>query len=156
MRKAGSSRWISTLPVLVLLAAGATSLAASAPRVVQIKGTDAMQYDRKSIEAKPGELLTVKLTAVSSMAKAEMSHNFVLLAPGVKPDSFAMAAAMARDNGYIPRAREKEILAATALAGGGETVEVTFTAPREPGEYVYICTFPGHFTGGMKGRLIVR
>ena len=63
---------------------------------------------------------------------------------------------MARDKEYIPDNGAKWILAHTSLAGGGETVEVTFTAPKEPGEYMYICTFPGHYAAGMKGTLIVK
>ncbi|MEO7793254.1 MAG: plastocyanin/azurin family copper-binding protein, partial [Thermoanaerobaculia bacterium] len=115
-----------------------------------------MQYDIKSIQAKPGEALKVTLTAVSAMAPAEMSHNFVLLAKGTNTDAFAMDAAMARDNNYIPKAKAASILAQTKLASGGQTVEVIFNAPKEPGEYTYICTFPGHFIGGMKGKLIVK
>jgi len=38
---------------------------------------------------------------------------------------------------------------------GGETTEVTFTAP-EPGEYEIICDIPGHAAGGMVGTLIVQ
>lgn len=138
------------------MATTATVASAAEPRVVKLKGSDAMQYDVKVIQATPGEALKVTLTAVSAMAKAEMSHNFVLLAKGTNADSFAMEAAMARDNGYIPKAKAASILAQTKLAGGGETVEVIFNAPKEPGEYMYICTFPGHYMGGMKGKLIVK
>ena len=38
--------------------------------------------------------------------------------------------------------------------GGGEETEITFTAP-EPGEYPFLCTFPGHF-GIMNGKFIVK
>jgi len=160
MKKRGGRSAVAGSVLAVLLAAGiaATAGAASAaePRLVKLKGTDAMQYDVKMIEAKPGEALKVTLTAVSAMAKAEMSHNFVLLAKGTNADAFAMEAAMARDNGYIPKAKAASILAQTKLAGGGETVEVVFNAPKEPGEYMYICTFPGHYIGGMKGKLVVK
>ena len=140
-----------------LLAVGVAGAASAAePRLVKLKATDAMQYDVKTIQATPGESLKVTLTAVSAMAKAEMAHNFVLLAKGTNADAFAMEAAMARDNGYIPKAKAASILAQTGFAGGGETVEVTFNAPKEPGEYMYICTFPGHYVGGMKGKLIVK
>lgn len=140
-----------------LLAVGVVGSAAAAePRLVKMKATDAMQYDVKTIQATPGESLKVTLTAVSAMAKAEMAHNFVLLAKGTNADAFAMEAAMARDNGYIPKAKASSILAQTTFAGGGETVEVVFNAPKEPGEYMYICTFPGHYVGGMKGKLIVK
>jgi azurin len=49
-----------------------------------------------------------------------------------------------------------KILAYTPLAGGGDTVEVTFAAPTKPGSYTYLCTFPGHFAMGMKGTLVVK
>ena len=140
-----------------LLAVGvAGQVSAAEPRLVKLKATDAMQYDVKTIQATPGEALKVTLTAVSAMAKAEMSHNFVLLAKGTNADAFAMDAAMARDNGYMPKAKMASVLASTKFAGGGETVEVVFNAPKEPGEYMYICTFPGHYVGGMKGKLIVK
>ena len=48
------------------------------------------------------------------------------------------------------------MLAATRLIGNGETAEVTFTVPKKPGVYTFICTFPGHFAGGMKGTLTVK
>lgn len=141
---------------VLALGAGAALAADAAPRVVKVKGTDAMQYDIKTINAKPGEKLTVQLTAVSSMPKEQMSHNWVLMAKGAPIDQFVMEAAMARDKGYIPESGKKHILAMTKMAGGGETVEVTFDAPKEPGEYLYICTFPGHYMAGMKGKLIVK
>ncbi len=157
MMKSYRRRAVAGTLLAVVLAVGTASVASAAePRIVKIKATDAMQYDVKLIEAKPGEALKVMLTAVSAMAKAEMSHNFVLLAKGTNADAFAMDAAMARDNGYIPKAKVASILASTKLAGGGETVEVVFNAPKEPGEYMYVCTFPGHYIGGMKGKLVVK
>jgi azurin len=90
------------------------------------------------------------------MAKQEMAHNFVLLAKGAPIDAFVMEAAMARNTEYLPAGKKNLILANTKLAGGGETVEVTFDAPKEPGEYTYLCTFPGHYLAGMKGVLVVK
>jgi azurin len=127
------------------------------PRVVAIRGDDAMQFSVKKIEAKPGERLKIQLSASGAMAKAEMAHNWVLLAKGTDAGAFAMAAVMARDAGYIPASKKASILAMTpGLVGAGEKSEVVFDAPKEPGEYVYICTFPGHFVGGMKGILVVK
>jgi azurin len=142
--------------VLLAFALGASAQAADAGRVVKLKGSDAMQYDVTTINAKAGEKLTVQLTAVSAMAKEQMAHNFVLLAKDAPVDQLVMEAMMARDKGYVPDSGKKWILASSALAGGGETVEVTFNAPKEPGEYMYICTFPGHYAAGMKGKLIVK
>ena len=36
----------------------------------------------------------------------------------------------------------------------GETQALRFQAPTEPGDYPYLCTFPGHWTI-MKGILVV-
>jgi azurin len=47
------------------------------------------------------------------------------------------------DRNYIPRM--PEVLQATPLVNPNEKVTLTFTAPDKPGEYPYICTFPGHW-----------
>jgi azurin len=49
-----------------------------------------------------------------------------------------------------------QVIAKTALAGAGETVDVTFNAPAAAGSYPYVCTFPGHFQAGMRGNLVVK
>lgn len=110
----------------------------------------------ESIMAQPGETLHITLTTRSSMPAAAMSHNWILLTQAADPDAFVNAAIRAKDNSYIPLDLENEIIAHTDLASGGETVEVTFTAPEQPGEYVFLCSFPGHYVGGMKGTLIVQ
>ena len=48
------------------------------------------------------------------------------------------------------------MLANTALAGAGESVEITFKAPAKPGTYTFVCSFPGHFALGMRGTLTVK
>jgi hypothetical protein len=58
--------------------------------------------------------------------------------------------------GYIPAQFKAKILASTGLVGPGETVDVTFKAPAAPGQYTYLCSFPGHFIAGMKGVLTVK
>jgi azurin len=152
----------SSIAVLgVALAAAAllctpSPASAAAPRVIKITGTDAMRYSVTRIEAKPGETLKVELTAVGKMPKSEMAHNFNLLKKGVDPNSFVMAGAMARNTDYFPERKKDQVIAHTGLAGAGETVEVTFDAPKEPGEYTYLCTYPGHYAGGMKGVLVVK
>jgi azurin len=140
-----------------LLALGAvSSVQAQAPRVIAIVGTDAMKFSVTTIDAKPGEKLTVKLTGQGQIPKVAMAHNFVLLAAGTDAMAFSTSAAMARATDFIPADKKAQVLAATKLAGAGETVEVTFDAPKQPGVYSFICTFPGHFAAGMKGTLTVK
>jgi azurin len=129
---------------------------AAGGRTIEISASDAMKYDVTTIAAKPGEKLHVVLKAVGSMPKIAMAHNFVLLKSGVTPTEVSNAAFNARATDFIPAEMKDKILAHTGLAGGGETVDVTFTAPAKPGNYDYLCTFPGHFSQGMKGVLTVK
>lgn len=124
-------------------------------KVIEMEGTNQMKFTVANIQARPGQTIRVKLTTVSDFPKTAMAHNFVLLKSGVDATAVARAAARASDNAYIPKSHKDKIIAHTDLAGGGETVEVTFTVPEKPGEYEYICSFPGHFSGGMKGTLTV-
>ena len=62
----------------------------------------------------------------------------------------------ARETEFIPADQKDKIIANTGLAGPGETVEVSFVAPKEPGTYPYLCSFPGHYAVGMKGDLVVK
>ncbi len=136
-------------------AAGAAK-AAGAGKVVEIKGTDDMKYSVTNIQATPGEEITVKLTAVGSMPKMVMAHNFILLKKGTDEQAFVNAGALARDTAFIAPAQKEHVIASTPLAGAGETVEVSFKAPTAPGKYTYLCSFPGHFASGMKGTLTVK
>lgn len=138
------------------IAAGAATAQAQSPRVIAITGTDSLAFSMPKITAKPGESLRIVLATKSMQPKKTMAHNFVLLAPGTDASSFAMAAAMARSTEYIPAALKGKILVATRLAGAGETVTADFKAPTKPGTYTYICSFPGHVSGGMRGILTVR
>lgn len=106
------------------------------------------------IEAKPREQLRIRLMTLSQMQADMMAHNWVLLDKQVDAQAFVSEAN--RDNEYIPPDREDSIIADTGLAAGGETVEITFTAPDEPGQYEYLCSFMAHFAAGMRGKLIVQ
>jgi azurin len=131
-------------------------LAAQAkPRTVAIAAGDDMKYDVTTIQAKPGEQLTIRLTTKGKMPKMVMAHNVVVLALKTDAAKFAAAGVQARDTNYIAPANKAQVIAATALAGAGETVEVTFKVPAVAGKYDFICTFPGHFAAGMKGTLVV-
>ena len=132
----------------------APKAAAGAVKTFNLTGTDQMKFAPAVIRVKAGDKVKVNLKAVSQMPKMAMAHNFVLLKAGVDAASVAAASATARDTNYVSPKSKPQIIAATALAGGGETVSVEFTAPAA-GKYTFICTFPAHFQGGMVGQLIV-
>lgn len=128
----------------------------AAGRSVEITATDQMKFSVALIEAKPGEQIRVVMKVVGTMPKMAMQHNFVLLAAGANPTDFTNKSMMAAATAYIAPELKGQVLASTAMAGAGETVEVTFKAPAKPGTYTYLCSFPGHFAAGMRGQLVVK
>jgi azurin len=151
------TRIIPTSLALVLAAVLFTApLGAQAARIVNITGTDTLQFSLKTITAKPGERLTLVLRTMSIQPAAQMAHNFVLLKPGSNIDQFVMQAGMAKATGYMPAKLKSQVLVATDMAAAGETVRVTFTAPAKAGSYTYFCSYPAHYNGGMKGTLVVK
>ncbi|MGF1448323.1 MAG: plastocyanin/azurin family copper-binding protein [Opitutales bacterium] len=122
---------------------------------VTLDGTDARGYTVDTFELPAGVPVVLKLTNVGSMPRQQMAHNFVLVADDSQLFEFNLAAGTAIETDYIPAGYDDYVLAASPLAGPGETVTVTFTAPAQPGRYPFLCTFPGHYDAGMKGVLIV-
>ena len=129
---------------------------AAGARTVEITGGDDMKYSVTEIAAKPGETLKIKLVSKGTLPKVAMAHNVVVLKSGAKQADFVNAAAMARATDFIPADMKDQVLAASTLAGPGETVEVTFKVPATAGSYPYLCTFPGHFAAGMKGTIVAK
>ncbi len=146
----------TVLVALVIAGAAFAQGTKDNPRVIEMKGTDNMKFDVTQIDAQPGETIKVVFTTISRIPKQAMAHNVVFLDAGVDMRAFVNESAKARDNKYVAPDWEDRVLAYTDLAGGGETVEVTFTVPNTPGDYEYVCSFPGHFYGGMKGVLTVK
>jgi azurin len=141
--------------VMEVGAAPGKATQARAARVVTIGATDTMKFDPATIQARPGEKLRIVLKSMGVMPKIAMAHNFVILKPGADATAFVNASAMARPD-FIAPGLKSQVLVATALAGGGETVSAQFMAPAKPGSYIFICSFPGHFLAGMKGVLVVK
>jgi azurin len=132
-----------------------SSTSAAGARTIEITANDQMKYSVTALDAKPGEQLHVVLTNVGSLPKEAMAHNWVLLKPGSDVMAFSAAAAGAKDKNYIPDNLKDQIIAKIDILGPHQTGEVTFNAPDQPGEYPFLCSFPGH-AALMKGTLTVR
>ena len=115
-----------------------------------------MKYGVTAITAAPGETLRIVVKSTAKMPRTAMAHNFVLLQLAAKADAFVKAGAMSRETDFIAPDQKSNVIAATPLAGPGETVEVTFKVPATKGVYTYLCTFPGHYALGMRGTLTVK
>ncbi|MCY3614271.1 MAG: plastocyanin/azurin family copper-binding protein [Bacteroidota bacterium] len=115
---------------------------------------DNMMYAEETITVTAGTEVTLVLE--NTATAPVMIHNIVVLnsdsdEEATRVGMAALAAGEAMD--YVPE--DDAILAYTPMANPGETVEVTFTAPSEPGNYRFICTYPGHFAT-MQGVLVVQ
>lgn len=104
---------------------------------------DQMKFDKKALKVKAGEKVRVVFSNTD-----HMQHNFLLLKSGTLEKVGNMADQMLTD----PKAMEKQyipdtpdVLAYSPLVNPHERAVITFTAPAEPGEYPYVCTFPGHW-----------
>ncbi|MDQ8187001.1 plastocyanin/azurin family copper-binding protein [Pelagicoccus sp. SDUM812002] len=139
--------------VLSLALATASTLAAAE---LEITGNDTMRFNVTELETTVGEETTVTFKNVGTLPKAAMGHNFVVLKPGTDLASFGNAAIAAAGNDYIPTEETfaQQVIAHTKVLGPGESDSVSFTIA-EPGEYPFICSFPGHWAI-MKGVLQVK
>lgn len=125
-------------------AAPAPEGGAPAARKIVIKAVpNMMQYDIKSFEVAAGEAIVLSLQNPDLL-----QHNLLICAPGSKDKVGNAANLMAAD----PTALEKqyipdlpEILFHTPLVNPNAAYDLAFTAPAEPGDYPYLCTFPGHW-----------
>jgi len=133
-----------------------TAAVPAGPRTVEITASDNMKYNLASIEAKPGEQLTVILTNIGTQPKDVMGHNWILLKAGTDVEAFDKAATASKATDYFPTSLADQVLAHIPLLGPRKSGEITFTVPTTPGEYPFLCSFPAHFQVGMKGMLIVK
>ena len=122
-------------------------------RVVRV-GTlpERMAYDKEVLAAAAGKPIEFFFENPDLMP-----HNFVILQPGSLEEVGLLAEATAQSpdaaaRQYVPRS--KNILLASNLLQSRQTQRLSFTAPREPGVYPYVCTYPGHWRR-MYGALYV-
>jgi azurin len=86
-----------------------------------------------------------------------MPHNIVFGQPGSVAEIGTAAATMPPPSdpnalAYVPSS--PLVLKATRLVQRGESDRIEFTAPTTPGEYTFVCTFPGHWVR-MYGVMLV-
>jgi putative heme-binding domain-containing protein len=111
-----------------------------------------MSYDKDSVAVKAGKNVEF-LFENSDM----MPHNLVILRPGTLEATGKLAEATgqqpeaaARD--FVPQS--PAVLMASRLIQPRQSQKVSFVAPKEPGVYPYVCTYPGHWRR-MYGALYV-
>ncbi len=104
-----------------------------------------MKFDKPTLEVKAG----AKVMLLFRNEKDALMHNFVLVKPGKLNDIGALADKLMTDPTAMAKAYmidSPEVLAhSKKLLALGQSEIIEFTAPAEPGDYPYLCTFPGHW-----------
>lgn len=112
-----------------------------ADQVVNIGTEPGLKYDIDQFQVKAGS--RVKLVFTNS---DDMLHNVVITPPGQATPVGKMALEMGIDgpkNDYVPSTQQ--VLFHTSLVQPGSTETIFFRVPNEPGEYQFVCTYPGHY-----------
>ncbi|MPR37002.1 PVC-type heme-binding CxxCH protein [Salmonirosea aquatica] len=130
-----------------------TATTSSNARVIELKVVPEMlQFDKALLTAKAGEKVIINLENPDGM-----QHNLLIIKIGSLQKVGNAADEMlsnpkAAEMQYVPKV--PEVLHHTKLVNPGETVTLEFTVPSTPGDYPFVCTFPGHWRG-MNGILRV-
>lgn len=99
-----------------------------------------LRFDLKDFEVKAGKKIELTFHNPDFLP-----HNLVITQPKAA-DEVAMAAiALGADGfakGYVPD--HEKILVASKLLDNKDEEILQFTAPEKPGDYEFVCTFPGH------------
>jgi azurin len=122
-------------------------------RVVAIRTLrEQMAFDTRYFAVQAGKPVQIVLENDDSMP-----HNFVITAPGALQEVAVAGGTLAppsdpSDLAYVPDS--PKVLQAMRLVQPDESVTLSFNAPKEPGEYPFVCTFPGHWVR-MYGIMLV-
>jgi uncharacterized cupredoxin-like copper-binding protein len=122
-------------------------------QVVRIQAIpEKLSFDLKWFVVEAGQPVQIVLFNPDAMP-----HNLIVSQPG-------SLEAVGTAGGAMPMPTDPEakafvpdlpaVLFATRLLKEGETERLGFTAPQTPGEYIFVCTFPGHWVR-MYGVMLV-
>lgn len=120
------------------------SLRELAVRVVVLHTlTEQMMFDLHYFTVQAGKPVQIVLDNTDNMP-----HNLVITTPGAVTEVGMQAGTMSapddpKAKAFIPDM--PKVLEATALVQPGESVTLSFTAPAKPGNYNFMCTYPGHW-----------
>jgi len=111
-------------------------------QVINIGTLPGLTYDKDEFEVKAGS--RVKLVFNNS---DDLLHNLLITTPGSATGVGEEALNMGiegPEKDYVPEM--DQVLFFVSLLQPGSSEEIYFEVPSEPGEYQYVCTYPGHYT----------
>jgi len=109
--------------------------------VITINAAAALKFDQTSFEVKAGSRVKLEFNNPT-----DMLHNLLIVQPGALEKVAREALNMGLDGPqqeYVPAI--EEVLFYTSLLEVEDSEAIYFTAPEQPADYPYVCTFPGHW-----------
>jgi azurin/glucose/arabinose dehydrogenase len=101
-----------------------------------------MKFSVENLTVKAGEKVALVL---KNDDPSQLMHNLVLVKPGQKDAIFQAALVIGTDaiqRNFVPD--HPAVLASTPIVLPGKEYTLWLDVPSEPGDYPYICTYPGH------------
>jgi azurin len=129
------------------------SLRALGVQVIRIETLpEKLSFDLKWFVVEAGKPVQIVLVNPDAMP-----HNLIVSRPGSLQEVGTAGGAMPVSadpsvKPFVPNL--PSVMFSTRLLQGGETERLGFAAPTSPGEYIYVCTFPGHWVR-MYGVMLV-
>ena len=123
---------------------------------VSLDANDRMQYSTDQIQiSRKCDKVTITLNHTGALPKTIMGHNIVITEQSAMQSVVSQSAKMGLNNNYID-SDTASIIAASAVAGGGESVTISINPLQfeKDKSYVFFCAVPGHFAG-MQGTVKV-
>ncbi|MFH5884464.1 auracyanin family protein [Halalkalibaculum sp. DA3122] len=110
-------------------------------KVITINAESPMLFDVTDFEVEAGSRVRITFNNPT-----DLLHNLLIVQPGALERVAQRAMNMGLEGpqrGYVPDS--EDVLFFTSLLEVGESESIFFTAPEQPDEYPYVCTFPGHW-----------
>ncbi len=102
-----------------------------------------MIFEQREVTVEAGQAVEIVFENIDIMP-----HNLVITQPGKMEAVGRAAEAGQKDEEMIARQfvpKSADVLHATKLLNPGETQRLAFIAPSQPGDYPFVCTYPGHW-----------
>ena len=111
-------------------------------RKIEVGVLRGMKFDKSVIEAKAGEQIAIALT---NNDPDGLMHNLAVIKPGTRQSVLEATIALgpkAIEKNFIPDT--PALLGSTPQVAPGRRFTLYLTLPDKPGDYEYVCTYPGH------------
>jgi uncharacterized protein len=134
---------VATAPAAAPATAGTGTANDGTRRITLSVVTGQMQFSQTTLTARAGQRVEITFSNTD-----DLQHNLVIFKRGsmvaYEKELFgSMNDAFAQGRGFVPDS--PNVLIASRLLNARESTVLAFDAPTEPGEYPFVCSFPGHW-----------